>query len=423
MDLLRADLREILLDGKAPPTEVLIFPFGTIRTRKGTFQFTRRSAALVMAQWTAYGRDFGFDYNHAEFNPQVAPQEKIAAGWGKLVVKPAGLFCTGIRWSPDAARKIVAKELRYLSAALSADKATGEIVGVENCALTNSPATLDPIPLMLSASDPANISSAGVDRSWGKSARIMQAGRTGRPHLQAKEPTMPPEGAAGADTTKQQELGRSGLKSLAGCLSFAQKLSESADETMKALGGKMATGLAEYLAAAKGAFPGLEPDGDEPDEGEKAKKELAALSATIEKVTGQKTGQVGALLALGKRLEIQAEQLSAGGKEAAEKAALVDKMVKETRQIEESERAYYLSLTLPDLKVFAELAQTDRKLRASDRTITTGTEALPAGAGGPGAKDKAKEAAQAEAHTAFLAMGYSEAEAAEFAKAHVSVAG
>lgn len=146
---------------KKPPTELRLFKFGTNRTVKGNFRLTRSGAEQVMAQWRTLNRNFGFDFEHALFDKSVKPQDRVAAGWGHLEVRKDGLWVVGIEWTPDAARKIVNKEFRYLSPAFR-DK-SGEIVSVANCALTNYPATFDAVPLMLGA---AALGGAVPFRPW-----------------------------------------------------------------------------------------------------------------------------------------------------------------------------------------------------------------------------------------------------------------
>src|SRR5580658_498932 len=119
-----------LLSTGKPPSEVLIFPFSdAIKALKGIFRFTKQSAQLVKAQWEKLGRQFGFDYEHDLFNQALPGSEKVAAGWGDLEIKDSGLWCVGIKWTPDGEKKIASKEFRYLSPAFNADK-SGEILSL-----------------------------------------------------------------------------------------------------------------------------------------------------------------------------------------------------------------------------------------------------------------------------------------------------
>lgn len=139
-------------DATKAPDEVCLLRYGEVQTRKGLVRVTDRSLRLVAEQWRKYGRDMGFDYGHDQFNGNVPEKDKIAAGWGRVECRPGlGVFAFGIRWTDEARRKIEARELRYTSPAISVDPKTRELTGLENCALTNIPATLNPAPLTLSA--------------------------------------------------------------------------------------------------------------------------------------------------------------------------------------------------------------------------------------------------------------------------------
>lgn len=129
-----------LADGHAP-TEVRLFKAGENDTLKGTFQFTQRSAELILKAAADWGNDYHFDYEHAALaaNTDGAP----AAGWYQLEIRTtdAGpeLWAVNIRWTNRALEMIEAKELRYISPAFYASK--GEITSFINCAVTNLPAT------------------------------------------------------------------------------------------------------------------------------------------------------------------------------------------------------------------------------------------------------------------------------------------
>mgnify|MGYP000529385747 CR=1 FL=1 len=429
----------------APPTEVVLFPFGQIKTRKGTFRFTEESAKLVKAQWERYGRDFGFDYGHATFKKDRPDEEKISAGWGKLAIRPGvGLVCTGIHWTEPAARKISKREFRYLSPAFNAMPKTGVIVAVENCALTNIPATLDPTPLLLQAlggEDAAQerirelsmetADAAGYPTSPSAGGNVSAAGVNHLP----KDKTAPAAKELRTMTAdpKMMELGKSAVKGLGYCLSVAQKMADSADESLKTVGKKLADSLAEHLESVKLAFPGLPeeeltadppfggketPSEEAAEEKAKAKDALAKLTvleAAVERVTGVKEGHAGAVLALKAQLDAKVEQVEETVQLSAaerEKAALVEKMISETRQVEESEREVFLQLSMADLQSFHQTAPHDRKLRATSKAPILATAAVrAAGTAGQGGDAKARAALRAEAKTALIQLGCSEEEA------------
>lgn len=439
------DATTVLLDAaQALPKKVVLFPFGVIKTRKGNFRFTPESAELVKAQWERYGRDFGFDYGHASFRKDRPDEEKISAGWGKLAVEPGvGLVCVDIHWTDDAARKISAREFRYLSPAFNALPKTGVIVAVENCALTNIPATLDPTPLLLQAlggEDAAQerirelsmetADAAGYPTSPSASGNISAAGVNHLP----KNKTAPAAKELRTMTSdpKTMELGKSAVKGLGYCMSVAQKMAESADESMKTLGKKLADGCAEYLEGVKLAFPDLpeeemsadppfggkeSPAEEKAEEKVKAKEamdKLTVLEATIERVTGAKEGHVGALLALKAQLDAKDEQVEQSVQLSAaeqEKAQLIEKMINDTRQIEESEREVFATLSMADLTSFHATAPHDRKLRATSKAPTLATAAVRAAGTSGGPAGKARAALRSEAKAALIQLGCSDEEA------------
>lgn len=476
------------LDAAAPPpAAVRLFPFGVIKTRKGTFTFTRRSAQLCMKMWGQLGREFGFDYEHGTFDKNVPPKERVASGWGKVELRKDGLWVTGITWTPDAARKIAAKEFRYLSAALLHNK-QGEIVGVENCALTNLPATLDAEPLVLSALPVAGAPGgdqverdqverdplhrwaqlggpvaykawpthedeawdaaeaerelqkwAGVDQAdppeaaWRKYSQgfayvsgagdrlqdyhlphhrvqdghlvtslkgveaagaALQGAHGTRPdipeaelpavrrHLAAhyhqfkrrapwETPTAPAAPAAhlsgmadDPQTDKHKSLARTLRAHLAQLLSTAQTCSTSDHAGLKEHGADLAGVLPEHIEGVRTSFPDLgEDDDDELDDDEREEREeMSATVAVVEKITGQKGSAARiALLALAHN-----NATAPAPTEDDEKKALVDKMIKVTKQARPAERKTLLAYSLADLKTYAKIAKGDKGPRAVD---------------------------------------------------------
>jgi len=355
----------ILLDAggaKAAPTELLIFPFGTIATLKGDFRFTRRSATAVQAQWARLGRDVGFDYEHGLFDSKTPGKDRDAAGWGKLEVRASGLWIVGIRWTATAAQKIVSLAFRYLSPAFKADPRTGEVLTFENCALTNYPATLRAAPLMLS-------------------------------HLLGM-----------ADTTQDTKHGALAKGLMRGCsavLAAAQAAAESDNAELKKMGEALAGAMPEHLATIKAAFPDMgEPDGDE---GEEKTKKMAAVFDLVEKLTGVKDGHAGALLALKAQADAKVTQASAS--EDTQRKALVDKLIKETRQVHPQDRATFETLSVADLQAYG---------KSAPRIGPKGGAELE-GAVELSGKPETLTAKRAEAAAALVALGHTPEEAAQMA--------
>jgi len=134
---------EIKFDGKEPPTEFCVIPWGTNKSENGPYIFDEKSAKTVMDGFNRRGIDAMFDWHHASLDPHtVDPKEAIkAAGWCKLEVRRGeGLYAVDIHWTPPALEAFKNKEIRYFSPAFDADK-SGRVVDYINCALTNLPAT------------------------------------------------------------------------------------------------------------------------------------------------------------------------------------------------------------------------------------------------------------------------------------------
>lgn len=136
---------------RAPPTELLIFPYGEIDTEKGVFLFDKESAKSCMEDYERHGVDLPFDYEHKQIATDSRAGDGIAAGWFSLAVRDDGLWAVGIKWTARAAREIAEAEWRYTSPAFDVDEETNRITRICNIALTNLPAT-HRIPALVAAS-------------------------------------------------------------------------------------------------------------------------------------------------------------------------------------------------------------------------------------------------------------------------------
>ncbi len=144
---------ELELGGKerTPPTEFRIFPFGDVRTSKGTFRFDEDDAAAVLEGFLSQGNELPIDYDPLSVDP-VLPGQGKAAVWFVPEVRRDGLWAANVRWTPDAAKMLSAAEYRFFSPAFAADK-TGSIRSLLNVAITNLPATKDMRPLVAASKE------------------------------------------------------------------------------------------------------------------------------------------------------------------------------------------------------------------------------------------------------------------------------
>ena len=127
---------------RTPPKEAKLFHFGTNETLKGDFILTRTGAAELMAKYDAWGVLVMLDYEHLSHSPSATPEQKKAAGRGKLELRDDGLYLVEISWTPQATEYLKNGEYMYLSPAFKLND-EGEIVELMNVALVNMPATID----------------------------------------------------------------------------------------------------------------------------------------------------------------------------------------------------------------------------------------------------------------------------------------
>lgn len=138
---------ELVTDGGAVPTRILIFPMGTHKTRDGRGPYTLADKAhgesVIAATCAKLGRaDFMFDYDHQSVFgsvPGVGGQAK-AAGWSAKAfeVDDAGIWAT-VAWTEAASAAIAAREYRYISPYFTHAK-DGRLTAFRNAALVNQPA-------------------------------------------------------------------------------------------------------------------------------------------------------------------------------------------------------------------------------------------------------------------------------------------
>lgn len=141
--------------GKAP-TAFLIWPSGEVNTDLGVFQFTDRSAALLMADQAARNVKFAFDLDHLSMRSDLPEHARRAVGWHRIEIRDGALWATECEWAPHVREGLEAKppSWRYYSPVFNFDPETREILRYMSCALTNSPATHGATDLALAARAP-----------------------------------------------------------------------------------------------------------------------------------------------------------------------------------------------------------------------------------------------------------------------------
>jgi hypothetical protein len=110
--------------------------------------FTENSARLLIAEQTARGRLYPFDFDHLSLTSERPPTAGRAAGWHRLEVRKdaegrSELWAVGIEWCADVKEGLEQKVplWRYYSPAFGFNTATLEIVSYTNCAICINPRT------------------------------------------------------------------------------------------------------------------------------------------------------------------------------------------------------------------------------------------------------------------------------------------
>lgn len=151
-------LAEFPMGPTGPATEFRLFPWGKHTSEKGTFLFDKDSARTVMQAFARKGRDIAMDYEHGMVKPdrELPTDGPVpAAGWFQLEVRgdgtnpeEDGLWAVKMKWTPRAMQYLSAKEYRFYSPAFLHNPKTNHIEELVNCALTNTPAQHDQVPLI-----------------------------------------------------------------------------------------------------------------------------------------------------------------------------------------------------------------------------------------------------------------------------------
>lgn len=110
-------------DPESPPTRVRLLPDGDFRAVDGRptdvakWTLTAWGAAGIVAAASARQSDFVIDYEHQSLRAASNGQPAPAAGWYRALeyVPGEGIFAVDVRWTPAAARAILAGEYRYVS--------------------------------------------------------------------------------------------------------------------------------------------------------------------------------------------------------------------------------------------------------------------------------------------------------------------
>jgi phage I-like protein len=132
-----------------------------------TWRLTKERAADIVTAFASRKNQLLFDYEHATLFKKGTGEIVPASGWGAaLVVRDDGLYAEPVEWTPRAAAMIESKEYRYTSPVFTFDRATGDVVDVTMCAITNDPALdgLAELQVALSALTATTTKDANMDK-------------------------------------------------------------------------------------------------------------------------------------------------------------------------------------------------------------------------------------------------------------------
>jgi phage I-like protein len=155
----------VLPDDDAKSVEVMLSPWGDVKSTKGDFVVDDESATLIVAEFVKGKKPIPIDYEHTTLGGNYATPSGAApaAGWitGILAKAGQGIFAV-VKWNDAARAMIQADEYRYLSPVLMVRKDDRKAVAVTSAALTNTPAIVDMV--RVAAKDTDDASGSGDDK-------------------------------------------------------------------------------------------------------------------------------------------------------------------------------------------------------------------------------------------------------------------
>jgi phage I-like protein len=130
--------------------QVLIAPFGEVRSSNGDFVMDEAAARMVVAHFNQQGTDIPVDYEHQSLGGAYSSPsgQAPAAGWIRQLHfvepegeadRPAGLYAK-VEWTEAGQEKLAKREYRYLSPVVMVRKDDRRVASLHSVALTNKPA-------------------------------------------------------------------------------------------------------------------------------------------------------------------------------------------------------------------------------------------------------------------------------------------
>jgi phage I-like protein len=147
------------------PHQVLIAPWGEVRSTAGSFVVDDEGAKATIAAFEKHANDLPVDYEHQTLGGSYSSPtgQAPAAGWIKrlIAISPdtdaaantdslsPGLWAL-VEWTPTAIEQLRSKQYRYLSPVALVRRSDRRLVGLHSVALTNKPAIVGMRPLVAS---------------------------------------------------------------------------------------------------------------------------------------------------------------------------------------------------------------------------------------------------------------------------------
>lgn len=180
--------------GDSAPQEVLVAPWGEVKSASGDFVVDEEAGRLVVAAFAAHGTDLPIDYEHQTLGGSfAAPDGKApAAGWIKrLEARPGVGLIAHIEWTPPARELLRTRQYRYLSPVAMVRREDRRMAALHSVALTNKPAIVGMTPIISAAGGGEAVAAlrlrlalpaeAGADEVLvAASARLAEVEREGR---------------------------------------------------------------------------------------------------------------------------------------------------------------------------------------------------------------------------------------------------
>ncbi len=260
MNLARADAVRVELaltkEGKAPK-EFRLFKFGSNATENGVVVLDEEGARSAIAWAEKYGNKLCVNYNHCGratvFGPPDPAEAYKAAGWFALAQRDDGLWAESVEWTPKGREKVEAKEYLYTSPEIWMEESTNRLLIVDGCAITNTPATHNLVPLVANRAGAPNPAPVGAspqqgDTPMGIELKVLLS-HAGMPAETAEHVAL----ATVADNARaaRELLASTGAKTVADALAAAGEGARLVRDLLSATGEKTVAGALGAVDALK----------------------------------------------------------------------------------------------------------------------------------------------------------------------------